>query len=204
MSILETAQTLATITTAIVTPVAIWLGPIYGIRKQKKIEHDREHKYRQLHIFRVLMTTRTTPVAVDHVTALNLIDIEFSAKKEKEKPVIDAWKFLLDHLNNGYPNYDTDKDKPEYTQKRNDATTKSREYLEVLLDEMSKCLGYDFERIIIKRDSYYSASQVDKDNDDFLIRKGLRDVLHGYRPVSVDVKNSPAQIPNENDGDSTK
>ncbi len=185
------------ISSVIVTVIALLLGPVLAIQSQKWLERNAERRAKQLRIFRVLMATRSTPVTLEHAKALNLIDIDFSTKQEKEKSVIDTWQILQLHLNTGYPNYDIDKDKPEYQHALNTAINKSREYLENLLDEMSKCLGYDFERIIIKRDSYYSLSQADKDNDDFLIRKGLRQVLYGLTSVSVNVKDSPEQIPNE-------
>lgn len=42
------------------------------------------------------MTYRATFLAPNFVQALNLIDVEFTAKSEK--PIRDAWKVLLDHF----------------------------------------------------------------------------------------------------------
>ena len=179
------------------TFVGLILGPVLAVQTQKWIERSADRKSRQLYIFRVLMATRSTPVASEHVTALNLIDIDFSKKKKKEKPIIDTWQILQHHLNNGYPNYNDYEDKTKYTNEYNISYKKSREYLEDLLDEMSKYLGYNFEKIIIKRHSYYSESQADKDRDYFSIRKGLIAFLYGYGSASLSVKDSPEPIPNK-------
>ena len=181
--------------------LALIAGPFIGIYAQKRIEIYREHKSKQLDIFRTLMATRNTPIAVEHVKALNLIDIDFSAKDKKEKPVIDAWTILLHHLNTGYPNHDIYKDKieSEYSRDLADATKKSREYLENLLDEMSKCLGYDFERLNIKRDSYFPAGHAEKENDEFLIRKGILNAIQGHVNAGMNVKDLPEEILNTNE-----
>ena len=82
----------------VISIAAIILGPILAVQAQKYIELRRDIRSRKLQIFRTLMATRATTLAPLHVEALNLIDIEFDAKKKKDKRVVDAWKLYLDHL----------------------------------------------------------------------------------------------------------
>ena len=183
--------------TLTVTLVGLILGPVLAEKKKKWIERSADRKSRQLYIFRVLMATRSTPVVSEHVTALNLIDIDFSKKKKKEKPIIDTWQILQNHLDNGYPNYNDYEDKTKYTNELNISSKKSREFLDDLLNEMSKFLSYDFEKIIIKRDSYFPSGFAEKENDDSLIRKGVIAFLYGYGSASLSVKDSPEPTPNK-------
>lgn len=60
------------------------------------MERRRDTKNRKLWVFKTLMTYRATFLAPNFVQALNLIDVEFTAKSEK--PIRDAWKVLLDHF----------------------------------------------------------------------------------------------------------
>ena len=78
---------------------AVLLGPVLAVQVQKAIESWKESKQRKITIFKSLMSTRRTTLSPRHVEALNMIDIEFSPKRPKEKRVIESWKIYLDHLN---------------------------------------------------------------------------------------------------------
>lgn len=69
----------------IVNLIAIILGPILAIQVSKVIEHFKERRERKLSIFKVLMTTRATPIDIRHVEALNMIDIEFYGEDKKSQ-----------------------------------------------------------------------------------------------------------------------
>jgi hypothetical protein len=77
--------------------IATILGPVLAVQAQKWIERWRSKKDRKIEIFTKLMTSRAAPLSVQHVEALNQIDLEFHGDK-KYKKVIDAWKALHDHL----------------------------------------------------------------------------------------------------------
>src|SRR5882672_5339364 len=74
------------------------LSPFLAVFVQKKIEEWREAKNAKLWIFKTLMSTRTATLSVNHVQALNMIDLEFSDTKKHEKEVKRIWKEYLDNL----------------------------------------------------------------------------------------------------------
>ena len=71
--------------TDILTVAAIFLGPIVAVRLTRYLDDRKETRGRKIHIFKVLMATRGTALSPMHVEALNLIDLEFSAKNKKKK-----------------------------------------------------------------------------------------------------------------------
>ncbi len=179
----------------VITIAAIFLGPRYGIYAQKQLEKNTEHESKQHDIFRTLMATRANRLSIKHVEALNLISMDFSENKENEQPIIAAWENLLDQYND-YPVYSNYDDKAKYSVDLQISEKESSKYLVELLSNMSKCLGYGFKKIDIKNGCYAPVGHSEKDNDDFLIRRGLVGVLQGYLPLSVNVKDSPVQTPN--------
>lgn len=128
------------------------------------------------------MSTRASTLAPSHVEALNLIDIEFDAKKAKEKPVIDAWKLYHSHLN-------------DQSYEDNEAWMKRTELLLVdLLHAMSICLGYPFDKAHIKNSSYYPRGHGEVEFDQHATRKALVEVLEGRKPLSVISWMAPEQL----------
>jgi len=61
---------------------AIFRSPIVALRLQKELEDYNEKKSRKLSIFKTLLGTRANPVSLEHVQALNMIDIEFYEEKK--------------------------------------------------------------------------------------------------------------------------
>ena len=74
----------------IILTVAVILGPTLAVVVSLFMESRRNHRERRMYIFRTLMRTRggTSKASVDHVAALNLVEIEF----RNDKVVHDAWK----------------------------------------------------------------------------------------------------------------
>jgi hypothetical protein len=63
----------------ILTIIALILGPILTVQVQKFIDRAKEGKNRRLWVFKTLMATRHATLSIDHVAALNRIDLEFDA-----------------------------------------------------------------------------------------------------------------------------
>lgn len=78
--------------------LVILAAPIIALQIQKYIEDRKEIRARKMQIFRTLMATRANRLNLNHIEALNMIDIEFF-KNEKVK---EKWKLLLDNFVN-YP-----------------------------------------------------------------------------------------------------
>lgn len=182
-------------TKEIITVLAIIAGPILAVQAQKWLEAVRYKKQRRLNLFHTLMSTRATRLSIEHVSALNMIDIEFYGRKvfgirfqtPKEKAVTNAWKNYNDRLIGVNP--PPDQQALLFAQ-RDDAFI-------AMLYGMSKALGYDFDEVQLKRDCYRPAGHGDLEADQYMIRKGILDILNGTRamPVKQFVEPTPAPEP---------
>lgn len=133
--------------TDILIVLATVSGPILAVQSQKWIERSRERRNGQMSVFYWLMATRATRLAPEHVQALNKIELEFRGRSTKEKAVRDAWRLYADKLNERFPD-----DDPVVMQTW--ASARDSLFTE-LVYTMSKCLGFDFDRVQIMRGAYY-------------------------------------------------
>src|SRR6266542_6327450 len=78
-------------TTEIISVIAIVAGPAFGAWLTRWLDDRREAHKRKFDIFSALMRTRKMPIHIDHVSALNLIEVEFI----KNRNIISAWKSYL-------------------------------------------------------------------------------------------------------------
>ena len=125
------------------------------------------------------MATRATPLSLIHVEALNMIDIEFY----KDEKVVDAWKLLLDN----FVNYPKDTTVEDFESKLSSCNEKSNDLLTDLLHEMSKILGYDFDKVLIKRGCYIPKRYGDIELEQNDIRRGLVNLLWGRSSLPIKV-----------------
>lgn len=160
---------------------AIFLGPFCAVLVTEWIRKGSEARQRKIHVFRTLMSTRASAMAPTHVEALNLIDIEFDVKKGAERPVIEAWKLYHSHLG--------DKNFPKETW-----GSRCEELLVDLLHEMSKCLGYPFDKAHIKDSSYYPKGYGEIELDQISMRKGFVELLEGRKALNVISHVPPDQL----------
>jgi hypothetical protein len=160
------------------TIVAIVSGPIIALQVQRKLDRNREVTNRKLWVFKTLMSFRATALAPSFVQALNLIDVEFNGNNEKEKAVRNAWKVLLDHYVDltaaKEPNSDT-------------LTEKGRQLRANLLMAMGRCLGYDFDEVLVKKGSYYPIGLGDVEAEQHAIRRGVLNVLSGKGRIPIGI-----------------
>src|ERR1700678_3711761 len=85
---------LITALVGLITISAIIFSPIIALKVQKETEEFKEKNQREFDIFKTLLATRAEPTSLEHVRALNLIDIEFYEAKE----IRDSWNSYQDHL----------------------------------------------------------------------------------------------------------
>jgi hypothetical protein len=140
-----------------ITIFAIYYGPIKALKIQRTLDEEREARNRKVNIFKTLMSYRVTRLAPAFVQALNLIDVEFTANNEKEKAVRDAWK----ELNDLYADYKTTANADE----------KANDLVAVLLAAMGKCLGYDFDKVYLKKGGYYPEGLVNVEAEQHALRR---------------------------------
>ena len=164
-----------------ITILAIILGPVLAVQAQKWLDKRRASRERKLHVFRILMATRATALSPGHVEALNLIDIEFSNKRRRERRVTNAWKVYLDNLSN----------KPEQEEQVQAWVTRNEDLLTRLLWEMGNCLGYDFDEVHIRRGAYIPVGLSKIEQEGHFIRQALVKVLAGEVAFPMRVTDFP-------------
>lgn len=160
----------------VLTIIAIILGPIVALDLQRRLDRGRETRDRKLWVFKTLMSFRATALSPHFVQALNLIEVEFDSKNEKEKAVLTAWKVLLDH----FGDLAAPKLPPNADEKTATLTTN-------LLLAMGKCLGYDFDEVQIKKGAYYPMGLGNVEQEQHAVRRGVLDVLSGKRRIPVGI-----------------
>jgi len=167
--------------------LAVIVGPILAVQAQKFIEKWREARARKVWIFKTLMAMRGTPLAPAFVQALNTIDLEFSPKKPKEKAVLDAWKLYLDHLYSAPRDFND----PNYQSQLTVWTAKSSEWLVDLLYLMGRALGYNFDKVQLKKGFYTPVGHTNLELEQSLIRRGILEVLFRRRNLPVELVQPP-------------
>lgn len=147
-----------------------FLGPIVAVQLTRWLDNQKEKKDKKYQIFGVLMATRAYNFSYAHVEALNRIDLEFSEKSDKS--VIGAWGAYHDHLNRF---------------SSNDVWHEKRVSLFIdLLFEMSKNLGYDYDKTYIKNMAYSPERHGIVENEQDRLRQMLLNMLQqGSIPISI-------------------
>jgi len=169
---------IATVLVGIATIVAIVRGPIIALRIQRALDEEREKKTRKLWVFKTLMSYRATRLSPLFVQALNLIDIEFT--DESEKTVRDAWKELQDH----YADWGR-KTTPERQAVMSALISRSDDLLAEMLVRMGSSLGYAFDKVYVKKASYYPEGLGDVEQEQHALRKGLLRIFAGNASLPV-------------------
>ena len=160
-----------------------FIGPVAAVQAQKWIERSREKGDRKLRVFQTLMMTRAARAAsIEHVQALNLIDLYFDGKGKDDKAVREAWAVYFDHLHRL-------RCSPAAQQKAHD--DKSIDLLTRLLQTISKSLGYDFGEVQLKRGAYFPQGHADENLARIVIRDSLVKILSGERPIPMAVVQFP-------------
>jgi len=166
------------------TIIAVILGPILAVQAQKYIERKREERLRKLFLFRELMATRGTRLSSRHVEALNLIDLEYDPRIDRQRKVHEAWRSYFDSLN--LPN---DPNNPQSLfEKRDNAFVE-------LMYEMGNYLAFRFDRVAIQRNIYSPMAHGEIEDDLRLIRRGVVDLLTGKRALTTLSWLMPGQSP---------
>jgi hypothetical protein len=161
----------------IVIAVATLLGPVLAVQAQKWIERATERKRGRAQVFATLMATRATRLSPDHVNALNRIELEFNGRGSKTKAVRNAWRMYADKLNDSID-------------PSNDAAVASwsaerdNRFIDLMF-EMSNAVGYDFDRVQLRRGIYYPVAHSDYENRQKKILSDLEKVLAGEQAIPM-------------------
>lgn len=172
----------------VLTVIAILLGPILAVQAQKWVEVAREKRNRRLLLFKRLMATRGAQVSPAHVEALNMIDLEFSGRGEKDKVVRDRWKQYLDHLNS------LPQDPAQRERQVQGWLEENSKLLADLLHDMGKPLGYDFDVTHIRRAVYIPVGHANLEIELQAIRQFLVALSENRKKLPVSVRNESEQL----------
>jgi hypothetical protein len=197
----EVAVGIATVVVYSITVIAIILAPIVALRVQRKADEAREARGRRLWIFKTLMSNRATRLNPTFVQALNMIDVEFTHKSEKK--VSDAWRELQDH----YSDWGR-KTAQQRLQDSKDDVERSEDLLAELLVKMGNTLGYDFDKVYVKKACYYPEGLGNIEQEQHALRRALLNLLSGqgaklpvavftqdFQPLSVQPMSTQLQPP---------
>jgi len=159
-------------TNEILQIIAVLLSPVIALQVDKILRKSGESKKRKIDIFKILMASRGSILSIEHVAALNRIDLEFSNSKKYTK-VISSWNLYFNHLNV----------KSSTEQELAIWNDKIADHLASLLFEMGSSLGYEFNIAQIKRNIYAPKGHFETENELSEIRKLLVSVLKGQSPL---------------------
>jgi hypothetical protein len=89
--------------TDLLTVSALLAGPIIAVRIADKRQQRQLQRGHKDWVFRTLMTTKSSPLAPDHIAAINIVGLLFrdTHRRSKEPQVIEAWKLYRAHLDKG-------------------------------------------------------------------------------------------------------
>ena len=178
------------------TIIAIIAGPVMAAQltrewlakkdaQEKEAAVRKERRDRRLRVFETLMATRGAGLSLDHVRALNMIDLTFDGKESTDKCVLNAWKGYFDILHK-FPHQDGSMNDGEWKMCVDIWRKQRDDSLAELLCRMANALGYDFfDNVHIKNNSYNPVAYDEMDDQWRLIRTGLIGLLHGHTSLPV-------------------
>lgn len=158
---------------------ATFFGPIAAVLITRWRDAATGKRERRLLIFRMLMATRRQTINVDHVSALNLIEVEFYGVKAIET----AWKTYITHLNSG----PIDRQLTEAEQKAWDNTR--ADLLAKLLAVIGRHLGYSLGEIDLRNGGYAPEGWRYRDMRAGAMQEFVLDLAAGRKVVPVGVLN---------------
>lgn len=163
---------------AVLTLIAILIGPPIGVWLGHRLQENHEKRQRKLDVFRNLMRTRNLGLSYDHVTALNLIEVEFIDDNE----VLEAWKNYLQELSKpplvGTPT-------PEAINQRDEDR---RKLLTKLLHRISKSVSYDIDQMDVYEKNYIPQGWLDDEQQQKLVRVLMLNLLSGRSTLPIAVR----------------
>jgi hypothetical protein len=157
---------------AALTFLATFAGPIAAVQVQKRLEKNREAEARKMDVFRVLMATRATRLAPEHVGALNVTPIVFYGVTT----VMDAWRIYVQHLG---------------AEQNDNWSIQGNTYFSDLLQKMASHLGFSFDIKHLNMEVYNPTGHIRMEQDKQIILAGLVDLFTGKYPLQMDVRGFP-------------
>jgi hypothetical protein len=156
----------------ILTILAILVGPIAAVMITRRIDDRRAKEHRRREVFSTLMRTRRFKLSVDHVNALNLIQIEFYGRPD----VAGAYQQYISHLNSPIPS--TTDEQSAFFERREDLFVD-------LVHSIARELKYDLDKRDLAKLAYGPVGWINDDEEIRAMRRAVLELLSGRRPLPV-------------------
>lgn len=164
------------------TVAATLISPLVAVLVTRYLDRSRAERDRKIDVFRTLMKTRRLRLSSEHVTALNLIEIEFYGHSD----VTDARKKYFENLATKLPEDQKDREKHFELQEQ---------LLAKLLHAMAKTLKFkNIEQIDIMTGGYSPQGWADIEQQQHVLRFLLIDLLNGNRGLPISPVVNPTAI----------
>ena len=160
------------------TIFALIAGPVIAVLITRYWDGKREAARRKWEIFRNLMCFRRHPLSHGFVSSLNLLEVEF----HDDKAVLTAWKLLYEHFK---------KEEPIDDNRRNTFYDERDKLRATLLQKVAQSLGIKLDSLEIFQSGYHPIRWDWDEEEQYLMRKKLSEVLEGTRPFPVHISNIP-------------
>ncbi|WP_347880185.1 DUF6680 family protein [Burkholderia sp. BCC1644] len=169
---------------------ATLLGPVLAVQAQKWVERTREATNRKQMVFTTLMATRQSRVSIDHVRALNSIDLAFYGRRilgvplrsRKAQAVLDAWHDYHAHLSVPL------EQRPNTEAETREWNGRGDELFTNLLERLAAATAYKFDRQQLKSGSYSPEAHGTVELEQNLLRRFVLELLAGDRTLPLDVR----------------
>jgi hypothetical protein len=149
------------------------VGPIIALKMTRDLDERRETIRRKSEIFQALMKTRRFNLALEHVMALNLIQVEFYGNAR----IDNAYKIYINLLHRVAPKPD-DPNVQKFFEEQEDA-------LYDLLHEIGYELGYKYDKRDLKKLAYGPQGWLNDENAIRYLRHLAIEILAGKRAVPI-------------------
>lgn len=156
----------------ILTVAAIIMGPIIAVRITRGSDKRKSETDRKYQILSDLMRTRRARLDPLHVSALNLVELEFYGQSS----VCVAYREYVKHLNSTWPAGGESLDR--HSQNGDDLFSE-------LLYEIANNLGFKFDKRDLSRLGYMPVGLGEHYDNINANARHLREILEGKRPLNI-------------------
>jgi hypothetical protein len=168
-------------------------GPILAVQAQKWVERVRDATNRRALIFKTLMATRQSRISMEHVRALNSIDLAFygrrmlgvTVRRRVHQAVLDAWHDYYHHLS--VP----EERRPKTDAEFRDWTGRGDELFTNLLERLATAMNFKFDRKQLKAGSYSPEAHGAVELEQQAVRRLALDVMSGQKALPMEVRAWP-------------
>lgn len=154
------------------TIFAIIIGPVLAVKITRQLDAQREQTQRKYQVLSDLMRTRRARLDPLHVSALNLIELEFYHSKS----IRNAYKAYARHLNSHFSQENEQLDRH---------IREGDELFNDLLQAIAFELGYSFDKGDLERLSYLPQGLGRHYDNSMINAQLMRDVLEGRRALPI-------------------